>query len=140
MSREVTRSALCSKRISLLCSSVQKWEEGFWLGGSCGNPLETEVVTAWNSSEVKLLSRVQFFATPWMVAHQALRSMGFSRQEYWSGLPCPSSGDLSDPGIEPESSASPALQAGSLLISHQGRNLCQFCLNHPIAHHLYDTA
>ena len=44
-------------------------------------------------------------------------SMGFSRQEHWSGLPCPPPGDLPDPGIEP---ASPALQADSLLLSHQG--------------------
>ena len=119
MSREVTRSALCSKRVSLLCSSVQKWEEGFWLGGSCGNPLETEVVTTWNSSEVKLLSRVQFFATPWMVAHQALPSMGFSRQEYWSGLPFPSPGDLPDPGIEPRS---PTLQADALTSEPPGNS------------------
>ena len=45
-------------------------------------------------------SRVQFFATPWTVAHQAPLFMGFSRQEYWSGLPCPPPGDLPDPGIE----------------------------------------
>ena len=50
-------------------------------------------------------------ATPWTVAHQAPLSMGFSRQEYWSGLPFPSPGDLPDPGIE---SWSPALQADSL--------------------------
>ena len=43
------------------------------------------------------------------VAHQAPLSMGFSRQEYWSGLPCPSPGDLPDPGIEPVSLTSPAL-------------------------------
>ena len=49
--------------------------------------------------------------TPWIVAHQSPLSMGFSRQEYWSGLPFPSSGDLPDPGIEP---GSPALQAHSL--------------------------
>ena len=49
--------------------------------------------------------------TPWTVAHQAPLSMGFSRQEYWSGLPFPSPGDLPDPGIEPRS---PALQADSL--------------------------
>ena len=48
-------------------------------------------------------------ATPWTVARQAPLSMGFSRQEYWSGLPCPPSGDLPDPGIEPASLASPAL-------------------------------
>ena len=47
------------------------------------------------------------FVTPWTVAHQAPLSMGFSRQEYWSGLPFPSPGDLPDPGIEPESPASP---------------------------------
>ena len=50
-------------------------------------------------------------ATPWIVALQAPLSMGFSRQEYWSGLPCPSPGDLPDPGIKPWS---PALQAESL--------------------------
>ena len=48
---------------------------------------------------------------PWTVAHQAPLSMGFSRQEYWSGLPFPSPGDLPNPGIEPES---PAVQADSL--------------------------
>ena len=47
--------------------------------------------------KVKSLSGVWFFATPWTVAHQALPSMGFSRQEYWSGLPLPSPGDLPDP-------------------------------------------
>ena len=48
---------------------------------------------------VKSLSRVQLFAT-WIVAYQASPSMGFSRQEYWSGLPCPSPGDLPNLGIE----------------------------------------
>ena len=46
-------------------------------------------------------SRVQLFVTPRTVAHQAPLSMGFSRQEYWSGLPCPPLGDLPDPGMEP---------------------------------------
>ena len=62
-------------------------------------------------SEVKSLSRVLLFATPWTVAYQAPWSMGFSRQEYWSGLLFPSPGDLPDPGIEPRS---PALQADTL--------------------------
>ena len=53
--------------------------------------------------KVKLLSRVRLFATPWTVAYQVQTSMGFSRQEYWSGLPFPSPGDLPDPGIEPRS-------------------------------------
>ena len=51
-------------------------------------------------------------ATPWTVAHQAPLSMGFSRQEYWSGLPYPPPGDLPDPGIEPTSLTSPALAGG----------------------------
>ena len=54
------------------------------------------------------------FATPWTVALQGPLSMGFPRQEYWSGLPFPPPGDLADPGIEPASPVSPALQADSL--------------------------
>ena len=61
--------------------------------------------------EVKSLSRVRLFATPWTVAYHAPPSMGFSRQEYWSGLLFPSPGDLPNPGIEPRS---PALQADAL--------------------------
>ena len=48
-------------------------------------------------------------ATPQTVAHQAPLSVGFSRQDYWSGLPCPPAGDLPDPGIEPLSLSAPAL-------------------------------
>ena len=62
-------------------------------------------------SEVKWLSHVWLFATPWTAAYQAPPSMGFSRQEYWSGLPFPSPGDLPNPGIEPRS---PALWADTL--------------------------
>ena len=68
--------------------------------------------------KVKSLSCVQLFATPWNVAHQAPPSMGFSRQEYWSGLPFPSPGDLPDPGIEPRS---PALQADALTSEPTGK-------------------
>ena len=60
---------------------------------------------------MKSLGRVWLFATPWTLSYQPPPSMGFSRQEYWSGLPFPSPGDLPDPGIEP---ASPALQADAL--------------------------
>ena len=60
---------------------------------------------------VKSLSRVRLFATLWTVAYQAPPSMGFSREECWRGLPFPSPGDLSDPGIEPRS---PSLQADAL--------------------------
>ena len=52
---------------------------------------------------------VRLFATPWTVTHQAPLSMGFSRQEYWSGLPCPIPGDLPDPGIKSMPLMSPAL-------------------------------
>ena len=61
--------------------------------------------------KVKLLSGVRHFAAPWTVAYQAPPSMGFSRQEYWNGLPFPSPGDLPDPGIKPRS---PALEADAL--------------------------
>ena len=60
---------------------------------------------------MKSLSRVRLFATLWTVTYQAPLSMGFSRQEYWSGLPFPSPGDLPNPGIEP---GSPALEADAL--------------------------
>ena len=62
--------------------------------------------------KVKSLSRVRLLATPWTAAYQAPPSMGFSRQEYWSGLPCPPPGDLPDPGIKPASIMSPALEGG----------------------------
>ena len=62
---------------------------------------------------MKSLSRVQLFAIPWTVAYQAPPFMEFSRQEYWSGLPFSSPGDLPDPGIEPRS---PTLQADSFTI------------------------
>ena len=68
----------------------------------------------WNPGTVSGSSCVQLFATPWTVAHQVPLFTGFSRQEYWSGLPLPSPGDLSDPGIKPKSLACPALQADSL--------------------------
>ena len=80
--------------------------------------------------------RVRLFATLWTVARQAPLSVGFSRQEYWSELPCPPPGDLPDPGIEPVSPLTPALQVDSLPLSYWGnpktiltctncpRNLC----------------
>ena len=70
--------------------------------------------------KVKSLSRVWLFATQWTVAHQAPPSMGFSRQEYWNGLPFPSLGDLPDPGIEPRS---PTLEADALTSEPPGKPL-----------------
>ena len=73
--------------------------------------VESSTTLQSNYSEVKSLSHVWLFATPWTIAHQAPLSMEFSRQEYWSGLPFPSPGDLSNPGIK---LGSPTLQADAL--------------------------
>ena len=73
-------------------------------------------------SNVKSLSHVRLFVTPWTVAYRAPRSMGFSRREYWSGLPFPSPGDLPNPGIEP---GSPTLQ----YYPKQSINSVQFLAN-----------
>ena len=82
---------------------------------------------------MKSLSCVRLFATPWTVAHQAPLSMGFSRQESWSGLPFPSPGELPNPGMEP---GSPALQADALTSKLPGKpnakcyvNNCKYNVN-----------
>ena len=67
------------------------------------------------------LSCVQLFATLWTVVCQAPLSMGFSRQEYWSGLPFPIPGDLPDPGIEPISLSYPALEGRFLPLTLPGQ-------------------
>ena len=69
--------------------------------------------------KVKSLSHVRLFGTPWTVAHQAPPSMEFSRQEYWSGLPFSSPGDLPDPGIEP---GSPTLRVDTLPSEPPGKS------------------
>ena len=68
-----------------------------------------------------VLSRVQLCVGPWTVTCQTPRSVEFSRQEYWSGLPFPSPGDLPNPGIKPRS---PALQADSLPSEPPGKPGC----------------
>ena len=68
---------------------------------------------------MKSLSRIRLFATPWTVAYQAPLSVGFSRQQYWSGLPFPSPVDLPKPGIEP---GSPALQTDALPSEPPGKS------------------
>ena len=70
---------------------------------------------------LSLLSGVPLFVTLWTVAGQAPLSVGFSRQDYWSGLPCPPPGDLCNPGIEPMSLMSLALQAASLPTEPPGK-------------------
>ena len=76
-------------------------------------PTELSVACVWACSVVS-----NSFATPWTVACQAPLSMGFPRQEYWSGLPFPSQGDLPDPGDNLHLLLSPALQTDSLPLSH----------------------
>ena len=100
--RSVVNSMLCHTQID---GSLQRrgWE---WP--------KTELLTQ-VKVKVKSLSPVRL---PWTVAYQAPPSMGFSRQEYWSGLPFPSPGDLSDPGIE---SRSPAFQADALTSEPPGK-------------------
>ena len=71
-------------------------------------------------------SHVWFFATPWTVARQAPLSMGFSREGYWSGLPCPSPRDLFHPGTEPATPVSQALQADLLPSEPPGKSTCHY--------------
>ena len=71
---------------------------------------------------VCLVAQSCLTATPWTIVHQVLCPLGFSRQEYWSGLPCPPPGDLPNPGIEPRS---PELQADSLLSEPPGNPVKQ---------------
>ena len=75
-----------------------------------------------NWFKVKSLSRVQLFETPWTISYQAPLSLEFSRQEYWSGSPFPSPGDLPNPGIEP---GSPILQADVLPSEPPGKPPCE---------------
>ena len=101
-----TRRTFVGKVISLLLNMLSRLVITFlprskhflisWLQSPCAVILK---------AKVKSFSHVRLFATPWTVAHQAPLSMGFSRQEHWSGLPFPSPGDLPDPGIKPRSPA-----------------------------------
>ena len=84
---------LPTQRLNLSLLHLLHWQAGCLPLVPPGKP--------WLYSEVKLLSHVRLFATPWTITNQAPSSMGFSRQEYCSGLPFPSPGDLPDPRIEP---------------------------------------
>ena len=76
-----------------------------------------------NACVLSHFSRVQLYATPWAVGHRSPLPMGFSRQEYWSELPCPLPGDLSDPGIELASLCLQYWQVGSLSLMPPGKPL-----------------
>ena len=85
------------------------------------NPSQHQDLFQWvnSSHEVAKVSCIQFFSTQWTIACQAPLSSRYPRQEYFSGLPFPSPGDLIKPGVEP---ASPVLQVDSLPLSHQGNH------------------
>ena len=134
MDREAWRAAIhgvAKSRTGLRDWTELNWTENYSLGYTwvfAKIPkkkkiyiVEHQKITANHSkgSEVKLLSRVWLFATSWTIAYQASPSMGFSRQEYWSGLPFPSLGDLPNPEPEP---GSPALEADALTSEPPGKD------------------
>ena len=85
--------------------------------GCLGCAIHTPVHNSWEGNKGSVARRVRLSVTPWTVARQAPLSVGFSRQEHWSGLPCPPPGGPPDPGME---TGSPALQADALPLSQQG--------------------
>ena len=105
-SKEIQLSTNSSATLSILhMQLVLKSREAWFLS-------QKETISIYTSVCVSHSVMSDSFATPWTVAHQAPLSMGFPSQEYWSGLPFPSPGDLSHPGIEPSPPASPALAGG----------------------------
>ena len=88
--------------------------------GARGFKITSEQVCAVYAKSPQLCPTVSC-EIPWAIDYQAPSSMGFSRQEYWSGLSCPPPGDLLDPGIESASLMSPAWQASSLSLAPPGR-------------------
>ena len=95
---------LLARSCPALCDPVDYSPPGTSIhGASPGKNARFYIYIYIHWSEVKSLSRVRLFMTPWTVAHQAPPSMGFSRQAYWSGVPFPSPEDLPHPGIEPGS-------------------------------------
>ena len=105
-------------------------QEGRWRSG--GPSLTTKVLLAIIKTVLLLflhvLSSVRLFAAPWNIAHKAPLSIGFPRQEYWSGLPFPSPGDIPHLGIEPTSLRFPALADRPLPLAPSGKPLRM--LNH----------
>ena len=99
----------------MLCDDLDRWE-----GVASGREIQEGGGHMYVLDCTQLLQSCPTLCDPLTVAHQAPTSMGFSRQEYKSGLPFPPPGDLPDSGFEPTAPASPALQADSLLLSHQG--------------------
>ena len=124
-SHEIKRHLLLGRKAMTNLDSVLKsWEISLCQQRSVQSKLQFFQWPCMNvrvNEGVKSLSCVRLFVTPWTVAYQAPLSVGFFRQEYWSRLPFPPPGDLPNPGIEPLSPASPALQADSLPTEPSGR-------------------
>ena len=125
----LTMCTFAGKVMSLLFNTLPRFVIAFlprrkhllisWLQSPSAVILEPPKINSGTNNILSELSRVRLFATPWTIAYQAPPSMGFSRQEYWSGLPFPSPGDLPDPGIEP---GSPAFQADALTSESPGKS------------------
>ena len=99
-----------------------------WRHLACKHML-SQILVFKNALSVQSLSHVQLFVSPWTRAHQAPLSVEFSRQEYWSGLPFPSPGNLPDPGIKPTSLAPPALQVDSLPSDPPGKSQTSYAFS-----------
>ena len=103
----------------LKAHSLEGWKE-VWESGCLWMsllPLNSQALWTWDCCCCSVTTSCPTLVTPWTVAHQSPLSVEFSRQEYWSGLLCPPSGHLPDPGIE---QGSPAWQVDSLPLSHLG--------------------
>ena len=110
---------LLKYRFHLSINSI-KLSKYLWMAYYVSGPFTFRLDSSkWHVCMLNRFSCVWLFLTIWTVTRQSL-SMGFSRQEYWSRLPFPPPGYLPNPGIEPMSPASPALQADSLPLSHRG--------------------
>ena len=103
------KQALKTEVIVLRSQSVNREESGSETGLLGANTRPPDLYTLLPNCMLSHFSHVQLFATPWTVARQVPLSLGFSRQEHWSGLPCPPPGGLPNPGIEPATLTSPAL-------------------------------
>ena len=111
---------LSNEMIKTNALTLPNWKFPYYNTDPCQNENSSKLVK-W-VCVLTHFSRVQLFVTPWTAAHQAPQSKGFSRQEYWSGLPCPPPGDLPKPRIKPVSLMSSLhWQAGSLPLAPPGR-------------------
>ena len=108
---QVAVSLILSWKFFLFSSFISRCPHGLIMGARIQRMTQPK-------ADFKCVCYVQLFVILWTVAHQAPLSIGFSKQEYQRGFPCPTPGDLPELGIEPMSPEAPALQADSLPLSH----------------------